>query len=112
MNETLTLVLAGMAGGMLGAIFFGGLWWTVRMGVLSKQPAIWFVGSLLLRMSIALLGFYFVGRGSWQRLVVCLLGFVMARLVVTLRLRSGQACLTRLTAESQIRPAQEASHAS
>ena len=32
MNEALTLVLAWLAGGVLGAIFFGGLWWTVRKG--------------------------------------------------------------------------------
>ena len=77
------LVLALVAGVLLGAIFFGGLWWTVRKGVSSKQPALWFFGSLLLRMSIALAGFYFVGRGHWERLLLCLLGFVMARLVVT-----------------------------
>jgi F1F0 ATPase subunit 2 len=82
MNETLTLVLAWMAGGALGAIFFGGLWWTVRKGISSPSPALWFLGSMLLRMSIALTGFYFVGRGQWDRLLVCLIGFVMARLVV------------------------------
>ena len=64
MNETLTLALALAAGMLLGAIFFGGLWWTVRKGVSSEQPALWFFGSLLLRMSIALAGFYFVGRRS------------------------------------------------
>ena len=80
MNETLILLLAWMAGGALGAIFFGGLWWTVRKGVSSPRPALWFLGSLLLRMSIALAGFYFVGRGHWERLLLCLLGFVMARL--------------------------------
>ena len=95
-------MLALVAGVLLGAIFFGGLWWTVRKGVSSKQPALWFLGSLLLRMSIALAGFYFVSRGHWERLLVCLLGFVMARLVVT-----------RLTrpAETPTRLAQEASHA-
>ena len=30
MTETLTLVLAWVAGGALGAMFFGGLWWTVQ----------------------------------------------------------------------------------
>jgi F1F0 ATPase subunit 2 len=84
MNETLTLALAGMAGGMLGTIFFGGLWWTVRKGILSRQPALWFLGSLLLRMSVALGGFYFIGRGHWERLVACLLGFVIARFIITL----------------------------
>ncbi len=103
MNETLTLVLAWVAGGLLGAIFFGGLWWTVRKGVLSKQPALWFFGSLLLRTSVALAGFYFVSGGHWERLLLCLLGFVIARLVVT--------WVIRPSGESQTRPAQEASHA-
>ena len=83
MNETLTLLPAWVAGGVLGTIFFGGLWWTVRNGVSSKQPALWFLGSLLLRMSIALAGFYFVSGGHWDRLLPCLLGFVIARFIVT-----------------------------
>jgi len=103
MSETLTVVLAGMAGMALGAVFFGGLWWTVRKGLSSPRSAIWFFGSLVLRMSIALVGFYFVGRGHWERLVVCLLGFIIARLIVT--------WLTRPSGENQTRPAQEASHA-
>jgi len=103
MNETLGLMLAGVAGVFFGVLFFGGLWWTVQKGSISKWPAFWFLGSLLLRMSIALVGFYFVGRGHWDRLLLCLLGFVMARLVVT--------WLTRPAAEIQIRPAQEPSHA-
>ena len=103
MNEPLVLVLAGMAGLVLGAIFFGGLWWTVRKGVSSKRPALWFSGSLLLRMSVALAGFYLVSGRHWERLLVCLLGFVMARLVVT--------WLARPARESRTRSAQEASHA-
>ena len=52
MNETLGLALALVAGVLLGAFFFGGLWWTVRKGVSSERPALWFFGSLLLRMSV------------------------------------------------------------
>ena len=103
MNESLTLALAWMAGAGLGATFFGGLWWTVRKGVSSQRPALWFLVSPLLRMSIALVGFYFVSGGHWERLLASLLGFVMARLVVT--------WLTRPAGEHQTRPAQEASHA-
>ena len=102
MNETLALVLALVTGVVLGAMFFGGLWWTVRKGVSSKQPAFWFFGSLLLRTSIALAGFCFIARGHWERLLVCLLGFVIARLIVTQ--------LTR-AAEKPTYLAQEASHA-
>ena len=103
MNETVTLVLAWVAGLLLGAIFFGGLWWTIRKGLLSKRSALWFLGSLLLRTSIALAGFYFAAGGHWERLLVCLLGFVMARLIVTWLTRAAEVpdCLVR-----------EASHAS
>ena len=83
MNEMLILMLAWAAGILLGAFFFGGLWWTVRKGLSSTQPAFWFFGSLLVRMSIALTGFYFVSGGHWERLVLCLLGFIMARVIVT-----------------------------
>jgi F1F0 ATPase subunit 2 len=103
MNNVILLVLALVAGLLLGFIFFGGLWWTVRRGVFSKSPAIWFIGSTLLRMSIVLAGFYFVGRGDWQRLVACLLGFIIARFIV---LR-----LTRTSIEHSDSPAKEASHA-
>jgi F1F0 ATPase subunit 2 len=102
MNETLTLVLALVAGVLLGALFFGGLWWTVQKGLSSKRSALWFLGSLLLRMSIALAGFYFVSGGHWKRLLMCLLGFVIARLVVT--------WLTRAT-EKPTYISQEAGHA-
>ena len=47
-----------------------------------ERPALWFFGSMLLRMSVTLAGFYFVGREDWQRWLLCLLGFVLARLVV------------------------------
>ena len=103
MHETLSLGLAWVAGGVLGAMFFGGLWLTVRKGVSSRQPALWFGGSLLLRMSLALAGLYVVAGGQWDRLLVCLLGFVMARLVVT--------WLTRASSEHHTSPAREASHA-
>jgi F1F0 ATPase subunit 2 len=83
MNEAPALLLALLAGIVLGAIFFGGLWWTVRRGVSSRRPALWFLGSLLLRAAIALAGFYFVARGDWRRLVACLLGFILGRIGVT-----------------------------
>jgi F1F0 ATPase subunit 2 len=82
MNEFLILAVAFAAGLLLGAVFFGGLWWTVRRGVSSRHPALWFLGSLLLRMSLTLAGFYFVARGDWRRMVACLSGFIIARLVV------------------------------
>ena len=102
-NQPLALILASVVGGMLGTIFYGGLWWTVRKCVSSAQPAFWVFGSLVLRMGLALTGFYFVAGGGWQRLIACLLGFFVARLIVTR--------LTRPPGEIQAFPTQESRHA-
>jgi F1F0 ATPase subunit 2 len=83
MNDPTGVVLAGLAGILVGGVFFGGLLWTVRKGVLSSQPAMWFLGSFLVRTAIAVAGFYFAARGDWQRSVACLLGFLAARMLVT-----------------------------
>ncbi|MEO8362630.1 MAG: ATP synthase subunit I [Vicinamibacteria bacterium] len=83
MNEALKLILAGTAGLALGAFFFYGLWWTVRRGVMSEHPALWFLGSLLLRLGATLAGFYAVAGDHWERLMACLVGFIVARAIVT-----------------------------
>ena len=42
------MLLGVLAAGMvLGLVFFGGLWWTLRQGLASAHPARWFVLSLL-----------------------------------------------------------------
>jgi F1F0 ATPase subunit 2 len=83
MNEIPTLLLALLAGVALGALFFGGLWLTVRKGLSSQRLVLWFLGGLLLRMGIALVGFYVVADGHWERLLACLSGFILARIAVT-----------------------------
>lgn len=103
MNEMFSLAPALVTGVLLGGMFFGGLWWTVRKGVSSKRPGLWFFGSLLLRTSMALAGFYLVSGGHWERLMTCLLGFVIARFIVTR--------FTGPPAESHKTSAKEAGHA-
>jgi F1F0 ATPase subunit 2 len=103
MNELPALALAVLAGLALGACFFGGLWWTVQKAVLSPRPALLFLSSLILRISIALAGFHFVGRADWQRLLACLLGFILARFII---LR-----LTRTPAEPKYTRPGQVSHA-
>jgi F1F0 ATPase subunit 2 len=102
MHDAAPLMLAGAAGLLLGAIFFGGLWWTVRRGISSPRPAPWFLGSLLVRTGVALAGFYYIADGDWRSLLACLLGFALARPVVT--------WLTRPPEKSR-NPLPEASHA-
>jgi F1F0 ATPase subunit 2 len=83
MNETLALLIDGAVGVVLGLLFFCGLWWTVRKCLSSDRAGAWMLGSLLLRMGIALGGFYLVSNGQLKPLLACLAGFFSARLAVT-----------------------------
>ena len=71
-----------LVGAALGGIFFAGLWWTVRRGASSPTPERWFLASLILRSAIVLFGFYLVGAGQPLRLGLCMLGFLLARVIV------------------------------
>jgi len=73
----------GLAVGLaLGAVFFGGLWLTVRLGVSSRFAPLWFLLSLLVRLGIALAAFVWIGRDEPVRLIAALVGFLVARSVV------------------------------
>lgn len=75
-------ILAALAGGVLGLVHFGGLWWTVRAAAKAKHPATLLLVSGLVRMALVLGGFFLAGAGNWRRLVACLVGLVLARLFV------------------------------
>jgi F1F0 ATPase subunit 2 len=82
MTDMSSLTFALLVGVLLGAIFYGGLWWTVRSIVSSRRVSIWLIGSFLGRTIIAVGGFYIVSQGAWRSLLACLIGFFLARLCV------------------------------
>ncbi len=82
MNEIIYMALVFTAGLVLGILFFGGLWLTVRKVVTSKRPSLWLIGSFLIRVSITLIGFYYLSQGSWKNLLISVLGFIIARSLI------------------------------
>ncbi len=88
MTDALSSLLALVAGTGLGAFYFGGLWWAVRHLPSFRRPASSMLASLLVRMGVALGGFYLVADHSWQRLLLCLLGFLAGRGIVGWQLRT------------------------
>ncbi|MEO6669595.1 MAG: ATP synthase subunit I [Ferruginibacter sp.] len=82
MNEISNIILPFIVGLLLGVLFFGGLWLTVKKLTASKMPALLVLGSFFFRVSIVLIGFYFIGLGDWRKLIVCLAGFILSRFAV------------------------------
>jgi F1F0 ATPase subunit 2 len=92
MNDLIVLAMPLAAGLLLGAFFFGGLWWTVVRGLESPQPALWFLGSMVLRMGVLVAGFALVGGDDWRRWGLCLTGAVLARVIVQRLTRTPPRC--------------------
>jgi F1F0 ATPase subunit 2 len=88
MSSTLSLLLFWLLGLALGGFFFVGLWWTVQKSIRSAHPASWLLTSMLVRMGVIITGFYLIvtfdtADAAWLRLLICLLGFISARLIVS-----------------------------
>jgi F1F0 ATPase subunit 2 len=88
MTEMQAIIPALFAGMLLGTIFFGGLWWTIHKGLPSKQAALWFSVSFVVRTVVVVGGVYFVASGGWPQLAACVVGFLLARAVIVWRTRT------------------------
>ena len=81
--ESASIVAAVCAGLLLGGLYFGGLWWTVRRMPLARHPLNLYFGSLIARLAILLAAFYGVlSYAGWAQLVAALVGFIAARLLL------------------------------
>jgi F1F0 ATPase subunit 2 len=75
-------VMALAVGIALGAICFGGLWWTVTQGMRSNNPALWLLLSALGRLGLVFAGIYFLARDSLTNVLLCLTGLLIARTLI------------------------------
>ena len=87
MSGWIPIVLSLVAGLVLGLVYFGGLWLTVRGVTTTRRPVLLFAASFIGRTALVVAGMYLVMDGSWQRMLACLAGFVIVRQVMVSRLR-------------------------
>lgn len=99
MNEILYSILTLFTGIITGVMFYGGLWYTVQKIITSNLPALWVIGSFMVRVGFTLLVFYYISFGHWQRLPVCLVGFIIARFLVNRITRSDKKNLFTIKKE-------------
>jgi F1F0 ATPase subunit 2 len=106
MNEGTALALSFVAGIVIGSLFFGGLWLTVRrLGRNSpagkrlsggsqpgarqseaRRPGLLFLASFAARIGVSVFAFYWIGRWwDWYGLLAALVGFLIPRIILTRR---------------------------
>lgn len=87
MISLFSMAIVLVEGLILGFFFFGVLYWTVGEGLStirpSLRPSLIFLGSWLMRFAVVAVAFYFIAAGRWERLMVCVAGFFIARLIIT-----------------------------
>ncbi len=89
MSELLGWLLAVLGGAALGLFYYAGLWFTLRRLPEQAHPALWVFGSFTLRLAVSMAGFYAIlgSDRNLTRLGLALLAFIMARVLLTRRLR-------------------------
>ncbi|MBU0908996.1 MAG: ATP synthase subunit I [Proteobacteria bacterium] len=83
------LILAAMLviGFAVGLVYFQGLWLTLSRYSGQKNLGSKLLLSFLIRLTLAIGIFYYSMQDDWQRLILLLIGFLIARQVMIRRLR-------------------------
>lgn len=82
MPGTVDFLLILLAGFGLGVVFFGGLWLTVRALPKSRHAVLLALGSFWGRTAVVIAGLVLAMDASWQKAVICMLGFALARVAL------------------------------
>lgn len=84
----MSIAIACAVGVLIGAFFYGGLWFTVRAIATTRRPVLLTFGSFWIRTLVALAAFYFTIGGEWRRALAWLVGFALGRVIVSTYLPS------------------------
>lgn len=87
------LFFAFAAGILLGAVYFFGLWLTVKRLHDSAKPFILLFASFALRAGLVLIVVYFIMDGSLGRLAAVMAGFLISRELLKQRWGSQKAII-------------------
>lgn len=83
------LLIGAGTGALAGLVFFGGLRWTVTRLATRRNPALWAMGSFLVRSAIVVGLFLLMLDGSLVRGLAGLVGLVVVRTLVVGAVRQG-----------------------
>jgi F1F0 ATPase subunit 2 len=82
MPDPISVIRLLAAGAALGMVFFGGLWLTLLAFPTARHPLALALGSFWGRTALVIAVFAFVLSGGVPDLLICLAGFIGARLLL------------------------------
>lgn len=107
-DAVLALAAASAAGFVLGVFYFGTLWLTIGVLERSSRPGLLLLVSMFGRLAVTLVLFYRVAGGRADRLLACLAGLIVARLVLVSRVRPRAGGRRAAEDDGGVRPAPDA----
>jgi F1F0 ATPase subunit 2 len=76
--QALDLLAFAAIGALIGALYFGRLWLTIRTLPRLNHPILWLLAGTFARLALVLMAFLLLRDGEWARLAACLVGLVAA----------------------------------
>lgn len=80
-----TLFVPFVLGGLIGWVYFAGLWETVRRLSEAKSPHRLMILSFAARTLFALGGFFILTDGQWERMAASIAGFIIVKTILVRR---------------------------
>lgn len=87
MSIPILLIIQCVAGAIIGVLYFGGLWLTLNQLTESRRWGLWLGVSFLVRATLTVTAFWFLGAGDWRRLLALATGFTIVRFLSIKRIR-------------------------
>jgi F1F0 ATPase subunit 2 len=74
--QALDLLAFAAIGALIGALYFGRLWLTIRTLPRLNHPMLWLLAGTFARLALVLAAFLLVSQDQWARLAACLAGLL------------------------------------
>ncbi|MCX5856339.1 MAG: ATP synthase subunit I [Deltaproteobacteria bacterium] len=82
MSSLSALLIPFVLGGLIGWVYFSGLWETVKRLPDARNAHWLMILSFAARTLLALGGFFILADGQWERMTAALLGFYIVRAIL------------------------------
>ena len=105
------VTISFVAGLIIGAAYFAGLWFTVRRLTDTGLAPLWLFVSAVVRLAFLICALFWIMDGRGDKLLAALAGVIVARLVATWSMRGSNAPTAHKSGRPQVMGATDADHA-